>query len=116
MTEPLGVIGAVAAVSQITGDVVKLTTKLRRCIRQVRSAPNDVEEFILETSSFTGLLNSFVKIASHSCQNLGSEKMAERDENIRRIRKHCACVRNKMEGLVDRFAELVYGNMTTIRM
>ncbi|KAI3322480.1 hypothetical protein HD806DRAFT_523313 [Xylariaceae sp. AK1471] len=116
MAEALAIIGAVAAVSQLTTGMVKLTTNLRRYIKAIRKAPEEVESFLLETSNFTGLLNSFIKLAHRPVQNMGRKERKERDGRVYGIEKQCAYVYNKMMKLVDRFAELADGDMTAIRM
>jgi hypothetical protein len=53
MAEVMAVIGAIAAVSQLSIGLVKLTTDLRRSIKAIRKAPEEVELFLSEASNFT---------------------------------------------------------------
>ncbi|TRX95747.1 hypothetical protein FHL15_003301 [Xylaria flabelliformis] len=114
MAEPLAIIGAVAAVSQVTGDLVKLTTHLRHYLKVIRSAPEEVQAFVIETSNFTGLLNFFTELAEHPVKDIERREQKKRDKRISRVEDQCAYVRGKMEYLVDRFAGLANGNLTAL--
>ncbi|KAI0864906.1 hypothetical protein F4860DRAFT_383154 [Xylaria cubensis] len=116
MAEPLAILGAVAAVSQVTGDLVKLTTRLRHCLKVIRSAPEEVQAFVIETSNFTGLLNFFTELAEHTVQDIGRREQRKRDNRISRVKDQCTYVRGKMKYLVNRFAGLADGNLTALGM
>ncbi|KAI0186380.1 hypothetical protein EV127DRAFT_514405 [Xylaria flabelliformis] len=114
MAEPLAILGAVAAVSQVTGDLVKLTTHLRHCLKVIHGAPEEVQAFVIETSNFTGLLNFFTELAEHTVKDIGRREQRKRDKRISRVKDQCTYVRGKMKYLVNRFAGLADGNLTAL--
>ncbi|KAI0451688.1 hypothetical protein F5B21DRAFT_516577 [Xylaria acuta] len=116
MAEPLAIISAVAAVSQVTGELVKLTTNLRHYLKVVRRAPEEVQAFVMETSSFTGLLNFFTELADNPVKDVGRREQRRREKMVSMVQNQCAYVCDKMEYLVDRFAGLAKGNMSHLGM
>jgi hypothetical protein len=108
------ILGAVAAVSQLTGGLVKLTTDMRRYMKAIRKTPEDVQSFLLETSNFTGLLNHFTDLVDHSSKDLGNKERKKRDQRICQIKEQCNYVYDEIEVLVARFAKLADGGLTTI--
>ncbi|KAI0466740.1 hypothetical protein F4859DRAFT_526416 [Xylaria cf. heliscus] len=112
MAEPLAIIGAVAAVTQVTGDLVKLTTNLRRYLKVIHRAPEEVQAFVMETSNFTGLLNFFTELAYQPVKDIGRRERGKREERVSMVEKQCAYVCHKMKYLVERFSGLANGNMT----
>ncbi|KAI8946946.1 hypothetical protein F4801DRAFT_31911 [Xylaria longipes] len=116
MAEPLAIIGAVAAVSQVTGELVKLTTNLRHYLKVVRRAPEEIQAFMMETSNFTGLLNFFTELADNSVKDTGRREQRRRDKRVSMVQNQCAYVCDKMEYLVDRFAGLANENLTPLGM
>ncbi|KAI0551559.1 hypothetical protein F4679DRAFT_538359 [Xylaria curta] len=116
MAEPLAILGAVAAVSQVTGELVKLTTHLRHYLKIVRSAPEEVQAFVMETSNFTGLLNFFTELAESPVKDSGRREQRKRERRIEMVQNQCTYVCDKMEYLVDRFAGLARGNLTPLGM
>ncbi|KAI1748705.1 hypothetical protein F4782DRAFT_345140 [Xylaria castorea] len=114
MAESLAIIGAVAAVSQVTSELVKLTTNLRHYLKVIRRAPEEVQAFVMETSNFTGILNFFAELADNPIQNIGRREQKRRDRRVSMVQKQCAYVCDKMEYLVDRFAGLAKGNLTPL--
>ncbi|KAI1353602.1 hypothetical protein F5Y01DRAFT_276637 [Xylaria sp. FL0043] len=116
MTEPLATVGAIAAVSQLTGELVKLTTNLRHHLKVMRRAPHEVQCFLMETSNFTCLLNSFTELAARPVRNMEKREQRKREKMISEVEQQCAYVRDKMEYLVDRFAMLAKEDMTPLGM
>ncbi|KAI1742698.1 hypothetical protein F4680DRAFT_24434 [Xylaria scruposa] len=114
MAEPLAILGAVAAVSQVTGELVKLTTHLRHYLKVVRSAPEEVQAFVMETSNFTGLLNFFTELAESPVKDIGRRERRKREGRISMVQNQCTYVCDKMEYLVDRFAGLARGDLTPL--
>ncbi|KAI1423665.1 hypothetical protein F5Y12DRAFT_516550 [Xylaria sp. FL1777] len=114
MAESLSIIGAAGAVSQLTSELVKLTTNLRHHLKVMRRAPHEVQCFLMETSNFTCLLNSFTELADRPVQNTERRDQRKREKMVSEIEQQCTYVRDKMEYLVDRFAVLTKGNMTPL--
>ncbi|KAI0446203.1 hypothetical protein F4803DRAFT_58335 [Xylaria telfairii] len=116
MAEPLAVLGTMALVSQLTGQLVQLTTNLRHHLKVVRRAPEEVQAFLMETSTFTGLINFFTELADNHKPNMGRRQQRKRDRLISNVQSQCAYVCDKMAYLVDRFAELADGKMSHLGM
>ncbi|KAI0813242.1 hypothetical protein GGR55DRAFT_636723 [Xylaria sp. FL0064] len=116
MAEPLTTVGAAAAVSQLTGELVKLTTNLRHHLKVMRRAPHEVQCFLMETSNFTCLLNSFTELATRPVQSMEKREQKKRERMVAEVEQQCAYVRDKMEYLVDRLAVLAKENMTPLGM
>ncbi|KAK5628916.1 hypothetical protein RRF57_004631 [Xylaria bambusicola] len=116
MAESLTAGGAVAAVSQLTGELVKLTTNLRHHLKVMRRAPDEVQGFLMEISNFTCLLNFFSELADRPAQNTEKKEQRKRERMVVEIQQQCIYIRDKMEYLVDRFAVLAKGNMTPLGM
>ncbi|KAI1308525.1 hypothetical protein F5Y03DRAFT_350035 [Xylaria venustula] len=114
MAESPDMDGATAAVSQLTSELVKLTTTLRHHLKVMRRAPHEVQCFLMETSNFTCLLNSFTELADRPLQNTEKKEQRKREKMVFEVEQQCAYVRDKMEYLVDRFAVLAKGNMTPL--
>ncbi|KAI0965106.1 hypothetical protein F4678DRAFT_345746 [Xylaria arbuscula] len=114
MAESPDIDGAIAAVSQLTSELVKLTTSLRHHLKVMRRAPHEVQCFLMETSNFTCLLNSFTELAERPVQNTEKKEQRKREKMVFEVEQQCAYVRDKMEYLVDRFAVLAKGNMTPL--
>ncbi|KAI8625753.1 hypothetical protein F5Y19DRAFT_243269 [Xylariaceae sp. FL1651] len=109
MADPLTIIGSVAAISQLTSGLVKLTTDLRQHAKDIHKAPEELEFFLLETSNFTGLLNYFTEVADRSSQEAG-RKLKKREGLICQIKEQCKYVSDGIENLVRRFGKLAHGN------
>ncbi|KAI0905093.1 hypothetical protein F4824DRAFT_486045 [Ustulina deusta] len=116
MAKPLAINGAVAAVTQLTGDLVTLTTNLRHHLKVMRRAPDEVQYFLMETSNFTCLLNLFTELADRPVQHMGMREQRKREKRVSQIQQQCAYICDKMEYLVDRFAVLAKGNMKPFGM
>ncbi|KAI1284017.1 hypothetical protein F5Y07DRAFT_96934 [Xylaria sp. FL0933] len=114
MAEPLTTVSVAAAVSQLTGELVKLTTNLRHHLKVMRRAPHEVQCFLMETSNFTCLLNSFTELAGRPVPNMEKKEQRKREKMVSEVEQQCAYVRDKMEYLVDRFAVLAKGDMTPL--
>ncbi|KAL7623167.1 hypothetical protein AAE478_006848 [Parahypoxylon ruwenzoriense] len=99
MAEALVIIGGLSAIVQLTGCLMKLTKELRACISTLRSAPEEIKSFILETSIFTESLMRFHGLASES-QKTG------RDPLVRKIVRQCRYVKRGFTDLVNRFIEV----------
>ncbi|KAJ2968787.1 hypothetical protein NUW58_g10143 [Xylaria curta] len=114
MAEPLTIIGAVAAVSQVTGEFVKLTTKLRHYLKVISRAPKEAQAFLLETSNFTGLLNFFADLADRPVQGMRKRERRARESRVSGVKEQGEYICAKMEYLVDRFAKLAKQDMTQL--
>ncbi|TGJ77562.1 hypothetical protein E0Z10_g10708 [Xylaria hypoxylon] len=114
MAEPTATIDTIAAVSQLTGELVKLTTTLRHHLKVMRKTPDEVQCFLMEMSNFTGLLNFFTELADRPVQNMARKEQKKRERRVSEIQQQCTYVYGKMEYLVDRFAVLAKGNMTPL--
>lgn len=115
MAEALAIISSVAAVAQLTGQFVTLTTSLRRALKAVRRAPEEIQSFLMDTSNFTGLLNFFAELADRALKNApGTRERCRRERMVVGIRRQCQSVCDKTAELVGRFAALAKGNMTPL--
>jgi len=110
MAEVLGVIGTVAAVAQIAVELVKLGTTLRRHIKAIRKAPDEVRNFLYDSNSFVGLIQLFVGRANEAMKTLKGRE----ERTISHIYRQCKNVSRMMMNLVGRFAELANEHKTPI--
>ncbi|KAI1463959.1 uncharacterized protein F4812DRAFT_453294 [Daldinia caldariorum] len=78
MVEVFTLIGGLAAMMQLAGSVVELTKELRVCVRTIRSAPKEIEYFILQTYIFTNLLCYFHEVAKGSAAVMNENPKAKR--------------------------------------
>ncbi|KAI1653352.1 hypothetical protein F4813DRAFT_259566 [Daldinia decipiens] len=106
MTDPLTLIGGLAAIMQLAGSVVKLTRELRVCVRAIRSAPKEIEGFILETSIFTDHLCYFHEVAKESAAVMSEHSKAKRAELIQKILRQCKSVKRGFARLVQCFTDV----------
>jgi hypothetical protein len=110
MAEALGVMGTVAAVAQIAGELVKLGTTLRRHIKAIRKVPEEVRNFLYDSNSFVALIQLFVGRANEAMKSLQGRE----ERTISHIYRQCKNVSRMMMNLVGRFAELAKGHKTPI--
>ncbi|KAI1142566.1 hypothetical protein F5Y05DRAFT_231182 [Hypoxylon sp. FL0543] len=106
MADPFSLIGGLAAIMQLSGSLVKLTKNLLYCMRTIRSAPEEIEAFILETQLFTDHLFYFHDLAKESTEKLNQEFKAKRAVLIQKIVRQCKFVRRGFARLVRRFIEI----------
>ncbi|KAI1800682.1 hypothetical protein F4811DRAFT_556618 [Daldinia bambusicola] len=106
MAEALTLIGGLAAIMQLAGSVVKLTKELRVCVRTIRSAPKEIEDFILQTSIFTDLLCYFHEVAKESAAVMNENSKAKRAKVVRQILRQCKSVKRGFAHLVRRFIDI----------
>ncbi|KAI0885437.1 uncharacterized protein GGS22DRAFT_129188 [Annulohypoxylon maeteangense] len=106
MAEALTLIGGLAAIMQLSGTMVNLTGNLRTCVNTIRSAPKEIESFILETSVFTDLLCYFHDITKELADKLDRRFDATRVALIRKITGQCEVVKDGFAHLVARFGEI----------
>ncbi|KAI0535093.1 hypothetical protein GGR58DRAFT_25086 [Xylaria digitata] len=116
MAEPPTITGTVAAVAQLTSELVNLTTTLRHHLKAMRKTPDEVQCFLMEMSNFTGLLNFFTELADRPIQNMARREQKKQEKRVFEIQQQCTYIYSKMEYLVDRFAALAKGNMTPLGM
>ncbi|KAI1162997.1 hypothetical protein F5B18DRAFT_353788 [Nemania serpens] len=114
MAEVLGIIGSVAAVSQLASQFVALTTSLRRALKVIRHAPEEIQSFLMDTSNFTSLLNFFAELADRAMKKAQGKERHRRERMIAGIRKQCRSVCDKIADLVGHFAALARGGMTPL--
>ncbi|KAI0108137.1 hypothetical protein F4814DRAFT_426923 [Daldinia grandis] len=106
MAEALTLIGGLTAIMQLAGSVVKLTRKLRVCVRAIRSAPKEIRYFILETSIFTDQLCYFHELAKKSAAAMNEDSKAKRAELVQKILRQCKSVKRGFARLVQRFIDV----------
>ncbi|OTA70523.1 hypothetical protein K449DRAFT_428064 [Hypoxylon sp. EC38] len=106
MAEALTLIGGLAAIMQLSGSLVRLTKDLVVCVRTIRSAPKEIEGFILETQIFTAELYYFHDLAKESAKNLKEKFKAKRAELVQKIARQCRFVRRRLKRLVRLFIEI----------
>ncbi|KAI0137953.1 hypothetical protein F4776DRAFT_670928 [Hypoxylon sp. NC0597] len=106
MAEALTLIGGLAAIMQLSGSLVKLTKNLVVCVRTIRSAPKEIEGFILETQIFTAELCYFHDLAKESVNHLSEKFKAKRAELVQKIARQCRFVRRGFARLVRLFTEI----------
>ncbi|KAI0842612.1 hypothetical protein F5Y06DRAFT_292545 [Hypoxylon sp. FL0890] len=106
MAEALTLIGGLAAIMQLSGSLVKLTKDLVVCVRTIRSAPKEIEGFILETQIFTAELYYFHDLAQESAKNSNQKFKAKRAELVQKIARQCRFVRRGFAHLVKLFVEI----------
>ncbi|KAF2971271.1 hypothetical protein GQX73_g2304 [Xylaria multiplex] len=115
MGEAPTIAGTVAAVAQLTSELVNLTTTLRHHLKSMRKTPeNEVQWFLMEMSNFTGLLNFFTELADRPIENMARREQKKQEKRVFEIQQQCTYIYSKMEYLVDRFAVLAKGNMTPL--
>ncbi|KAI1416269.1 hypothetical protein F5Y13DRAFT_186521 [Hypoxylon sp. FL1857] len=106
MAEALTLIGGLAAIMQLSGSLVRLTKDLVVCVRTIRSAPKEIEGFILETQIFTAELYYFHDLAKESAKDLDEKFKAKRAELVQKIARQCRFVRRGFSRLVKLFIEI----------
>ncbi|KAI6090008.1 hypothetical protein F4821DRAFT_46492 [Hypoxylon rubiginosum] len=106
MAEALSLIGSLSAIMQLTGYLVKSTRELVACVETIRSAPKEIEYFILETSIFTDQLRYFHDLAKDSTEKLDEKFKAKRASLVRKIVRQCRLVKRGFSRLVRRFIEV----------
>ncbi|KAI2467551.1 hypothetical protein F4781DRAFT_307930 [Annulohypoxylon bovei var. microspora] len=106
MAEALTLIGGLAAIMELSGTMVKLTRDLRVCVNTIRSAPKEIESFILETSIFTDLLCYFHNLTKEFANKLDQKFEATRAGLVRKIARQCELVKEGFAHLVARFVEI----------
>ncbi|KAI0164375.1 hypothetical protein GGR52DRAFT_118546 [Hypoxylon sp. FL1284] len=106
MAEALSLIGSLSAIMRLTGYLVKSTRELVACVETLRSAPKEIEYFILETSIFTDQLRYFYDLAKKSTEKLNERRKAERASLVQKIARQCKFVRRGFSRLVTRFIQV----------
>ncbi|XXH03819.1 C-24(28) sterol reductase [Hypoxylon texense] len=106
MAEALSLIGSLSAIMQLTGYLVKSTRELVACVETIRSAPKEIDYFILETSIFTDQLRYFHDLAKDSTEKLDENFKAKRAKLVHKIVRQCSLVRRGFSRLVKRFVEV----------
>lgn len=106
MAEALSLIGSLSAIMQLAGYLMKSTRELIACVNTIRSAPKEIEYFILETSIFTDQLRYFHDLAKDSTEKLDEKFKAKRALLVRKIVRQCRLVGRGFSPLVKRFVEV----------
>ncbi|KAI2618175.1 hypothetical protein GGR54DRAFT_648668 [Hypoxylon sp. NC1633] len=111
MAEALTLIGGLSAITQLTGSLMKLTRELVECMRTIRSAPKEIEYFVLETSIFTDQLGYFHDLAKESTGGVDEKLRAKRAILVQKIARQCKFVKRGFRRLVRSFID-IYGFYT----
>ncbi|KAI1327276.1 hypothetical protein F5Y16DRAFT_201725 [Xylariaceae sp. FL0255] len=101
------VIGSVAAVAQLTVQLVETTQKLVRYTRKIANAPKEVTEFAFETDNLTGILDYFHEVAEKCLNGTSQETKGKKEKLIRNVKFQCGTVLKGVEDLRSRFSKLV---------
>lgn len=122
MADPLTIVGGIAAVIQIAEALTCLTSELRTCIRTVRYAPQEVQQFHLDLSNFSASLRMFYKQSNTWLEDLDESPEKEtRKEHIAGLIRECGAVEEGFKELLRRFFiqpyqfPNVYGGFDRIR-
>ncbi|KAI1339692.1 hypothetical protein F5Y15DRAFT_66956 [Xylariaceae sp. FL0016] len=117
MAEPVAIVAALASFGQVTGFLLRITRDLKRCVKTVRKAPEEVQFLACEAVNFTGTMTFFQEIAKEASDMIedqakkkGGEyrsRKEQRVEMVQSIKQQCDCVLMGMERLVERFKKVI---------
>ncbi|KAF1961946.1 hypothetical protein CC80DRAFT_200531 [Byssothecium circinans] len=98
------VFGVIVGGFQIADSIVKVAKELRRCIRNVRYAPQEVQRFRHELLTFAYSLRTFEKTSNKYLVGINDVfEIKERKEHVEGIVEQCVAVKYGFEELLSRF-------------